>query len=175
MSEHTPQGSDEEQMQQRQPSNGPDDQPMSEGSSAESTPASGATDTGSASPASAGEPDRSVDEGEPAPSAPTAASGEPAAADIPPSDPAMSATPVEAHGDLGPLAAPTSESDDAEDDLTARFVAELSRVRSVVNAAERAAMAVGLTTATTGGRIECDYDLQGDVLSCRSVSFDLEF
>jgi hypothetical protein len=147
---------------------------MSEGSSAESSPASEATDTASTSAASAGERETSFDMGESETSAPTAAPRDPAPADISPSDAAMTEPPVEAPAEAASVAAPAPE-DEAENDLTARFVAELSRVRDVVDAAERAAMAVGLTTATTGGRIECDYDLQGDVLSCRSVSFDLEF
>jgi hypothetical protein len=63
----------------------------------------------------------------------------------------------------------------ADVELTGRFESELSRARDVVVAVEEAASNVGLTTATTGGRIQCDYDLGTDDLVCRSISFELEF
>jgi hypothetical protein len=61
------------------------------------------------------------------------------------------------------------------DALVPAFETQLRRASDVITAAERAAEAVGLTTAATGGRIECDYDMVADTLICKSVSFDLEF
>jgi hypothetical protein len=62
-----------------------------------------------------------------------------------------------------------------DDELTAQLETELGRARDVVVAAERAAYNLGFQTATVGGRIECDYDLQAENLICRMVSFELEF
>jgi hypothetical protein len=68
-----------------------------------------------------------------------------------------------------------SGAESGADALVPGFETQLRRASDVIVAAERAAEAVGLTIATTGGRIECDYDMVADVLVCKSVSFDLEF
>jgi hypothetical protein len=90
--------------------------------------------------------------------------------------------------EAGPTAEPSPSSAPAESepstsgqtmgepmDLGRRFEAELRRVKDAVVSAETAASAVGLQTTVTSGRIECDYDIEGDALVFRSVSFELEF
>jgi len=80
-------------------------------------------------------------------------------------------------GEAAPSEMSSSESAPSavDEELVSRLEGELARARDVVVAAERAASAVGLSTATTGGRIECEYDLQTETLVARSVSFELEF
>ena len=60
-------------------------------------------------------------------------------------------------------------------DLRTRFESEMRRVSEAVSAAEGAAAAVGLRTTISGGRVECDYDMEADSIVVRSVSFELEF
>ena len=93
------------------------------------------------------------------------------------SEPATVAVVTEEVIEIGE-AAPTEMSPEpstVDDELVSRLEGELAKARDVVVAAERAASAVGLSTATTGGRIECEYDLQTETLVARSVSFELEF
>ena len=82
----------------------------------------------------------------------------------------------EAMGPSEPEVEPTSAAVPTEAaDLRTRFESEMRRVSEAVSAAEGAAAAVGLRTTISGGRVECDYDMEADSIVVRSVSFELEF
>jgi hypothetical protein len=102
-----------------------------------------------------------------APAAPSPPGGEPEQGEQAMGEP-MGEAPVE-----GPMEMPARGG--PPEDLGQRFEAELRRVKDAVVSAESAASAVGLQTTVTSGRIECDYDIEGDSLVFRSVSFELEF
>ena len=78
--------------------------------------------------------------------------------------------PSEPQAEPIPAAVPTEAAD-----LRTRFEREMRRVSEAVSAAEGAAAAVGLRTTISGGRVECDYDMEADSIVVRSVSFELEF
>ena len=82
----------------------------------------------------------------------------------------------EGMGPSEPEVEPTSAAVPTEAaDLRTRFESEMRRVSEAVSAAEGAAAAVGLRTTISGGRVECDYDMEADSIMVRSVSFELEF
>jgi hypothetical protein len=93
-----------------------------------------------------------------------------------PTEPSMPVeqAPAEPPGQMA-TEAPPAMTEGAPSDLGQRFEAELRRVRDALTSAETAASVVGFQTTVTSGRIECDYDIEGDSFVFRSVSFELEF